>query len=163
MKIRVFALIVLFVSMLGYIGCPTYSDAEEKLVTKNQERLLKAQPPVSLKWSLERRQINKRTELWNSENKISYIYLIDKGVIITFYSIKGKVSSVNSQITNPMTYHRNGTTLPSPAEDGSYGSNGDAIFFFTQSGVYVEWNGVYMLADQPLKLAQKPLLYKEIK
>jgi len=53
--------------------------------------------------------------------------------------------------------------IPSPAEDGSYGTNGDAVFFFTTDGAYVEWNGSYMLADQPLKLTTQPELVREIK
>jgi hypothetical protein len=36
--------------------------------------------------------------------------------------------------------------------DGSYGSNGDAIFFFTTSGEYVEWNGKYVVSEEPLNI-----------
>ena len=145
----------------------SYADKEEELVGKNQSTLLTNQPPVSLKWSLERENINKRTNRWNDVNKISYIYLItDYGQIMAFYTIKGKVSSVNSQITNPEKVVENGATgiatLPSPAEDGSYGSNGDAIFFFTTDDAYVEWNGKYLLCDKPLKLSTAPLLVREM-
>jgi hypothetical protein len=47
--------------------------------------------------------------------------------------------------------------------DGSYGTNGNAIFFFTTAGVYVEWNGEYMMADQPLQLATPPELTMTVK
>jgi hypothetical protein len=47
--------------------------------------------------------------------------------------------------------------------DGSYGSNGDAIFFFTTDDIYVEWRGDYMLADQPLKMTTQPELVRQIK
>ena len=53
--------------------------------------------------------------------------------------------------------------VDSPDIDGSYGSNGDAIFFFTTDDVYVEWRGDYMLADQALKLTQQPELIRQIK
>jgi hypothetical protein len=157
-------------------GCPdgkSSTVAQEQARTEaNQQRLLKVQPPVSLDYSLERDNINKRTELWNNENKISYIYLVSYGKVMAFYTIKGKVSSVNSQITNPeqivqRRYTAGGTrythVLPSPAEDGSYGTNGDGIFFFTADGTYVEWSGSYMLADKPLKLSTPPELVREIK
>lgn len=157
-------------------GCPdgkSSTVAQEQARTEaNQQRLLKAQPPVSLDYSLERDNINKRTELWNNENKISYIYLVSYGKVMAFYTIKGKVSSVNSQITNPeqivqRKYTSGGNrythVLPSPAEDGSYGTNGDGIFFFTADGTYVEWSGSYMLADKPLKLSTPPELVREIK
>jgi len=152
------------VSIIGMlVGCDATSTAakEQKQTEANQSRLLEAQPPVSLKWSLEREQINKRTTLWNDPNKVSYIYLINYGKVLGFYIIKGKVSSVNSQITNPMQTrksHQGITTLPSPAEDGSYGTNGDAIFFFTTDSIYVEWKGDYMLSDQKMNLSTPPTI-----
>lgn len=138
---------------------------EQALTEDNQQRLLKTQPPAKLEWSLERENINKRTLLWNDANKVSYIYLVNYGKIMAFYTIKGKVSSVNSQITNPnqiVDRYEGDVVIESPAEDGSYGTNGDAIFFFTTEGAYVEWAGDYMLADQPLKLTQQPELIQDI-
>jgi hypothetical protein len=93
---------------------------------------------------------------------------------MAFYTIKGKVSSVNSQLTNTeqlssrrvernASYEYVDGVLPSPSEDGSYGTNGDGIFFFTTEGAYVEWAGDYMLSDQPLKLTTQPELIREIK
>lgn len=173
-KIVVMVVVVLGAG-LGLAGCTVNSEStanqEQKLTEENQGKLLQTQPPMRLDWSLERENINKRTELWNDTNKISYIYLVSYGKVMTFYTIKGKVSSVNSQITNPEqavddphgSYESGSVTLPSPAEDGSYGTNGDAVFFFTTEGAYVEWNGEYMLADQPLSLKTQPELTRIIK
>ena len=148
------------------------SSKEQDLTEQNQSKLLKNQPPPKLDWSLERDNLIKRTNLWNDPNKISYIYLVSFGKVMSFYTIKGKVSSVNSQITNTeqltTKYGANGSghyvdgVLPSPSEDGSYGTNGDAVFFFTTDGAYVEWRGDYMLADQPLKMATQPELVRTI-
>lgn len=159
------------------VGCgPTQTSTatlEQQATEKNQAQLLKSQPPVHLTWSLERENINRRTTLWNDENKVSYIYLINYGKIMAFYTVKGKVSSVNSQITNPnqlAARRMKGIAaervwvegvLPSPAEDGSYGTNGDAVFFFTTDGTYVEWMGDYMLCDKPLKLSTPPVVTVE--
>jgi len=156
--------------VFGTTGCveqmQSTSEVEQNRTEANQKVLLNAQPPVKLTWSLERENINKRTELWNDPNKLSYIYLVDHGKIMAFYIIKGKVSSVNSQITNPeqkvKTYNHGSVVMPSPAEDGSYGTNGDGIFFFTTDGAYIEWAGNYMLADQPLKMATPPTLVRDI-
>ena len=141
------------------------NEIEQLKTEENQAHLTQVQPPVRLDWSLEREQVNKRTKLWNDKNKISYIYLINYGKIMAFYVIKGKVSSVNSQVTNPEQiarvykeeaagpgYESYSGVLPSASEDGSYGTNGDAIFFFTTDGTYIEWKGDYMLADKPYKL-----------
>lgn len=160
---------ILLVCVMGFMtltseSCNNTARKEQAMTEANQEVLLQVQPPVRIKWSLERENINKRTTLWNDGNKVSYIYLISYGKVMAFYTIKGKVSSVNSQITNPeqLAYHQ-GATLPSPAEDGSYGTNGDAVFFFTTDGTYVEWNSEYMLADKPLKIATPPVLVRAIK
>lgn len=154
-----FLIIALALSTLVLTGCNETARKEQKLTEANQQRLLQAQPPVQLDWSLEREQINRRTKLWNEKNKVSYIYLLSYGKVMAFYTVKGKVSSVNSQITNPEQYvGTSGATLPSPAEDGSYGTNGDAIFFFLTDGTYVEWAGEYMLCDKPLTLSTPPLI-----
>lgn len=152
------------------------NEIEQLKTEKNQAQLTKVQPPERLEWSLEREQINKRTKLWNDRNKVSYIYLINYGKIMGFYSIKGKVSSVNSQVTNPEQiarvykespasagYESYSGVLPSASEDGSYGTNGDAVFFFTTDGTYVEWKGDYMLADKPYKLKAPPTVIRYIK
>lgn len=172
---------LLIVPVLGLMllnGCSYEkgtAEIEQERTEQNQAELIQSQPPVKLSWSLERENINKRTTLWNDENKVSYVYLISYGKVMAFYTIKGKISSVNSQITNPEqlaiarigrgagTYADVEGVLPSPAEDGSYGSNGDAIYFFTTEGAYIEWAGEYMLADQPLKLTTQPELVRAIK
>jgi hypothetical protein len=160
------SILIVIIFALVFMGCEppqNYARQEERRTEQNQSKLLNAQPPASLDWSLERENINNRTNRWNDPNKVSYIYLIDFGKVMAFYTIKGKVSSVNSQITNPEKYTRNGAVLPSPAEDGSYGTNGDAIFFFTTEGVYGEWNKGYLLVDEPLKLSTPPQLIRNIK
>lgn len=40
--------------------------------------------------------------------------------------------------------------LPSPAEDGSYGTNGDGVFGFTPEDIYIEHNMLYVVATVPL-------------
>lgn len=149
---------------------------KEAAVTEVQQRkhLLSA-PVPKLEKSQERKNLIGRLERFNSDDKISYIYLINYGKVMAFYTVRGKVSSVNSLLTNPeQMINRYGYqceqgggldcyVVPSPDIDGSYGSNGDAIFFFTTDDTYVEWKGDYMLADQPLKLTQQPEMVRQIK
>lgn len=147
---------------------------EMAVTEENQSNLLKKQPPVKLDYSLERKNIIERTKRWNNENKVSYIYLLSYGNIISFYPIKGKVSSVNSTLTNPEqivltadydvgeAHGRSAHVVSSPQEDGSYGTNGDAIFFFTTDGTYVEWNSEYLLVDKPLKVTQPVALVEQV-
>jgi len=130
----------------------------------NHAKLVKAVPPPHLETSQERKNLVKRLERFNNENKVSYIYLVNYGKVMAFYTIKGKVSSVNSLLTTPEQLisinvggaNRVSGKIVSPDLDGSYGSNGDAIFFFTTDDTYVEWAGDYMLCDKPLKLTTPP-------
>ena len=136
----------------------------------NHKKLVAAVPPPRLKDSLERRNLSRRLKRFNDSEKISYIYLVNYGKVMAFYTVKGKVSSVNSLLTSPdqvivIDVHNGDHShkIASPDLDGSYGSNGDAIFFFTTDDVYVEWKGDYMLADQPLQLTTPPQLVRELK
>lgn len=136
---------------------------QEQATTENQQALhLKVVPPPKLSTSQERKNLVERLKRFNTDSKVSYIYLVSFGKVMAFYTVKGKVSSVNSLLTTPdqlvsavyQDYH----VVSSPDLDGSYGSNGDAVFFFTTDGTYVEWSGDYMLCDKPLKLTTPPEL-----
>ena len=90
---------------------------------------------------------------------------------MAFYTVKGKVSSLNSYLT-PLdkvlddphgSYDAGSVVVSAPDIDGAYGENADGIFFFTTEGAYVEWQGDYMVSDQPLKLTTQPELVREIK
>lgn len=149
----------------------TTSGQEAKLTEENQNRLLTSAPPPKLDKSLERENLIRRLELLNDENKIFYIYLVSYGKVMAEYVAKGKVSSVNSKLTtqeqivdDPWGYRDSsgGRVVESPDLDGSYGTNGDAIFFFTTDGAYVEWAGEYMVSDFPLQLTTPPMLIREI-
>jgi len=152
---------------------------EQRRSEKIQLGLDKAQPQPEMDWSLERENIINRTLRWNDPNKISYIYLLEFGRLVGYYPIKGKVSSVNSALSTPDQVVTDpnkwadmmgegvggvGSSLvmSSPQEDGSYGSNGDAIFFFLTDGTYMEWNGRYLLFDNPMKVSVEPMFVYEV-
>jgi len=149
----------------------SYLGKEAVFTQKNQYNLNKVQPPPRVQWSLERDNLIKRLNLWNNPNKISYIYLLsDAGSIIGYFPIKGKVSSVNSKLTTTSqlvyadaSYEDNSSGVVESADiDGSYGTNGDSVFFYLTDGTYMEWNGKYFLSDRPVKLAIKPIMTYEV-
>lgn len=169
--------IVLLIVAALTLGCldsgpEKTSVSEAKLTETNQARLLKSSPPPQLDKSLERENLIRRLELLNDENKIFYIYLVSYGKVMSEFTAKGKVSSVNSKLTtqeqiidDPYGSYSSGVggqVVESPDLDGSYGTNGDAIFFFTSSGAYVEWAGEYMVSDFPLQLTTPPELVRQI-
>jgi len=151
-------------------GIKGTQNVEAVFTEGQQQKLIKSTPPPSLSFSLERENLKKRLTRFNDPNKMSYIYLINYGKVMGFYPLKGKVSSVNSKLTTGEQVVKDkfcdtyggavscGKVVESPQLDGSYGTNGDAIFFFTTEDVYVEWKGDYMLVDQPLKMSTPPAL-----
>ena len=141
-------------------------EKDQAITADTFTRLTAAVPAPIMNDSLERRQLVKRLQRFNVQDKISYIYLINFGKIMAYYVIKGKVSSVNSKLTctqQVLGHYESKVAVESPALDGSYGSNGDAIFFFTTADIYVEWNGKYMLCDKSLKLSEKPVMVLNVK
>lgn len=168
------------VAFAGWFDSPKQSSnqVEQKSLESNQDRLIQAVPIPTLGDSLERKNIAKRAEIFNKPDKISYIYLVNYGKVMAFYTVQGKVSSLNSYMSpQERLVYGNGSkcdqtwttdgpdcyALQAPDIDGSYGENVDGIFFFTTEGAYVEWKGDYMMSDQPLKLATPPELVREIK
>ena len=173
--ITVLVMLSMFVAMMS-VGCIENEGSsgetqalEAKLTEDNQQRLIVASPPPELTKSLERENLIKRLEVMNDEDEIFYVYLVSYGNVMAFYTAHGKISSVNSKLTtgeqivyDPYRYQSGGKVVESPSLDGSYGSNGDAIFFFTTEGAYVEWAGEYMISNHPLKLTTPPKLVRNI-
>jgi hypothetical protein len=165
---KLLSMLVLIVS-IGYLmsadGCEdraaknTSALDEQARTEVNQQGLNSTQPPPHITWSLERDNLTKRTLLQNDRTVTFYMYVFIEGIAdpIGYYQVN-KVSSVNSQLTNTMQIvsgysgsgYYNQFTLPSPAEDGSYGTNGEGVFGFTPEDIYIEHNMKYITATVPL-------------
>lgn len=137
--------------------------AEQAHTEINQARLLTVQPPPDITWSLERDNLIKRFKLENDRSVMFYMYVFIEGIAdpVGYYQVD-KVSSVNSQLTNPtqIINDPNGdmsagsVLLPSPAEDGSYGDNGLGVFGFTPEEIYIEHNMKYIVSSVPLSFTK---------
>lgn len=177
-------LIPLLTLSILFSGCiedtpaaPSAAKIEMRQNEESQQRLIKSVPTPKVQTSLERKNLARRIEKINQENMVSYIYLISYGRVMAYYTVSGKVSSLNSYLTAMErvekvadSYHGSAgaypatfVTMEAPDLDGTYGKNVEGIFFFTTEGVYVEWNGQYIWSDQPLKITQPPELVKEVK
>jgi hypothetical protein len=137
---------------------------EVKVTEKNQMGLVQARPPIVMEDSLERQNLIQRYKYLNDANNIHHVYLMSHdGKVVSYFVAQGKVSSVNSKLTNDVQIVKDNRCLntavdseagcfkkvESPQMDGSYGTNGEAIFFFTTEGHYVEWNGLYLASEEP--------------
>lgn len=151
--------------------------AEVKTTEKNQQNLIQARPPFQMEDSLERQNLIRRYKYLNDQNNQHYVYLVSEGRVMAEYVAQGKVSSVNSKLTNDKqivvsqrciktTYKEDEAgcfkTVESPQMDGSYGENGDAIFFFTAQGHYVESNLDYVVSEEPKNINTEVVLVDDV-
>ncbi len=167
-----FSMVFAFATLLMAADCnsnhrPANTSAiDEQAHTEiNQQNLNERQPAPRITWSLERDNLIKRFKLQNDRTVMFYMYIFNEGIAapIGYYQVN-KVSSVDSQLTNTeqiVTYTspHNGDgwsheVLPSPAEDGSYGTNGSGVFGFTPEDIYIEHNMHYIVATVPLHFTQ---------
>lgn len=170
MLVSVFSAIAAPRSKVAEAGTPSSATSnngsqvqEQKLTEDNQLNFLKKSPAPKLDNSLERENLVRRLKFLNNNNQLGYVYLLSlDGKVISEYTIKGKVSSLNSLLTTPQQLRCPGdnssscVAVDSPDLDGSYGKNPDGVFFFTTEGILVEWSGTYMYSSQKLNI-QTPL------
>lgn len=119
----------------------------------------KNDPLPNLNDSLERANIVEHLTRNNQADRIRYIYLLaDTGGIYAYFVIKGKVTSTASQLTptdsivDPCATSYCPNIVQGPTDDGSFGGDEGGIYFFTDAGIEVQWNGRWLLTDQPLKI-----------
>jgi len=175
MKIKLILTAIIGICIILTSSCnyepppPSQQQVEQKAAEQNIKKLSKQTSLPTLGKSLERINIKKRLELFEDENKVSYIYLVSYGRIMAFHPVKGKISSgskrltTNQKLVNDRFSSNAQHTMESPSLDGTYGSSDLYIYFWTTDNTYIQWNGEYMLADKPLKLTQQPLMVREVK
>jgi hypothetical protein len=156
---------------------------EVKVTEKNQMGLVQSQSPFQMDSSLERENLIRRYQYLNDENNVHHVYLMDEGQVVSYFVAQGKVSSVNSKLTNDKQIveiegctrykdRSNGAyfgtdgncyrAVESPQMDGSYGTNGAAIFFFTTSGEYVESSLDYVVSEEPKNIQDEVILKERV-
>lgn len=112
---------------------------------------------------LERANLAKKLIRENDPDKIGYVYILSFGKFIGYYTIKGKVSSNQSQMTTSELIVRpcsgcDRVVVTAPGDDASYGENEQGIFFFTSQGALVKTSADYLYSDQPLAVQNVPEL-----
>jgi len=157
-------------------GAYADSQSQGQATTEAYSRKLTTARPYPLgemNDSSERNNLTERLLRMNNPNKLGYITLVGQGgQIIATFTIKGKVSSTASQLTNTQNVivKRCGSSddndycsiaVDSMGDDGSYGpeeGGKHGIFFFTTAGVLVEWNGLWHYSDAPAHLTSAPIV-----
>lgn len=110
--------------------------------------------------------IQHRLKLTSNPGQIGFVLLLNQaGQPIMYTSVKGKITSGGKRLTSPVqTYavdkgEYSGSDLgPSPSDEGTYGSSGEYVYFWTVDGQYVQWNGGYLYSDKPFRTNIQPLV-----
>lgn len=163
---------ILAATVMSLTGCnstskPSSQKQAQAITEQYSQRLTTAVPyPLAeMNDSLERANLRERLLRYNQPSKISYVYVLSyDGHVLNYYTIKGKVSSTQSQMTNtqniqgcPNTGNSGqcGVVVDSMGDDGSYGSEEggqNGIFFFTTDNVLVETSMPFVVTDAPEKI-----------
>lgn len=149
----------LVVASLGLAGC------EPEAPTKKEEQAQKAAEAAnSINFSENSEIINitRRLKLTANPGQQGFVLLLNEmGQPIMYTSVKGKITSGSKRLTRPqeIVYDQYGNfTSDSPSDEGTYGSSNEYIFFWTENGQYVQWNGKYLYSDKPFRIQQTPLV-----
>jgi hypothetical protein len=177
MKHRTVLLTAALIASMGMGWASAFADSQSQgqATTEAYARALTTARPYPLSGmndSAERTNMTERLLRMNNPNKIGYVALVSNfGQILTTFTIKGKVSSTASQLTNTQNISvrscgdkgedRCAISTDSMGDDGSYGpeeGGKNGIFFFTTAGVLVEWNGLWHYSDTPITMTSKPVV-----
>ena len=139
----------------------------DKTSSSNFAAQTKNDPIPNLADSLERANIIEHLKRNNQADRIRYIYLLaDTGGIYAYYVIKGKVTSTAAQLTptDEIVDRTEGDVVTqAPTDDGSFGGDEGGVYFFTDTGVEVQWNGRWLLTDAPMEIRQPSLTLEQKK
>jgi len=158
---------VLAVVLLGGGSCGSTEDIpqDDPKAASNFEAQKKNDPLPTLSDSLERANIIKHLERNNQADRVRFIYLMnDVGGVYAFYTIKGKVTSTGAQLTptdsivDPCGSSYCPEVVQGPTDDGSFGGDEGGVYFFTDTGLEVQWNGKWLMFDEPMKINGTPTL-----
>lgn len=143
------------------------------IIAKNQNVLETKLPIPEMDYSNNRANIIKKLNTFGKDpNKVSFIYCFTpSGQLILFASVKGCVTNLSAyavpddQIidhTTSVNVPNSSQVVQSPDADGTYGTNGEGIYWFDTEGIYHEWNGLYMVVDQSVKLNVQPMMVMNV-
>lgn len=156
--------------VLPQIGCiPTES---KPAATKNAqaEKAKAAANSIQFTENAEIDNIRNRLELTANPGLLGFVVLLNEtGQPVMSVAVKGKITSGSKRLTDPKTIVKtsngnmgdNMAVTDSPSDEGTFGSSGEYIFFWTTAGQYIQWNGKYLYSDKPFRLSVEPIVVSQ--
>lgn len=123
---------------------------------------------AQLQFKLACLSVVKRYNYLADPNKYGYFYGFNQGVAnpVIEYVVRGSVFPV-SDLVNPENWQQPcagggsgacAVVLEKQQPDGTYGTNGDAMFGWTADGTYFEWKNPYAYSSEPLSFVGQPVV-----
>jgi hypothetical protein len=157
----VFGLITMSVAIGALIGC---GGADGSIKNVQAEKAKAAANSIQFTENAEIDNIKRRLELTSKPGLLGFIVLLNEsGQPVYYGTIKGKVTSGSKRLTRPDRSTtegagQNNVVMQAPSDEGTFGSSGEYIYFWTTGDQYVQWNGKYMYSDKPIRLTVAPLV-----
>lgn len=161
----------LAVALLGFTLAACQPQAQAQPQAKNTQAQIAQEAANSIVFTdnAEIKNIKDRIELTSKPGALGYVILLNNaGQPIAYYGVRGKITSGSKRLTKPFDVKQyaiggsnGGATYvqtPSPSDEGTWGSSGDYVFFWTTDGQYIQWSGQYLYSDKPLRLRVEPLV-----
>lgn len=142
---------------------PTVPTAKDIQAQKAQE----AANSINFSNNAEIDNIKRRLELTSNPGQIGFVLLLNEmGKPVMYTSVKGKITSGSKRLTQPQEYKCLGVagggcsyqTVDAPSDEGTYGSSGPYVFFWTESGQYFQWAGKYLYSDKPFRITDPTIV-----
>ena len=153
-------LIILFILCFFISACegePTNKDEQARKAQKAAES-------INYTENAEIDNIKKRLDLTSSPSLLGYVAIINNvGQIAMYTPVKGKVTSGGKRLTTPNKVLYQDLLVPTPSDEGTWGSSNPYVYFWTPSGRYIQTSMNYLYSDQPFRLTEKPLVVFEEK
>ncbi|MGL5002301.1 MAG: hypothetical protein ACRDAM_05125 [Casimicrobium sp.] len=129
----------------------TLSACEESNRTREAAKAEEAANSIVFAENAEIENIKRRLQLTANPGLLGFVVLLNEtGQPVMYTGIKGKITSGGKRLNNPM-YHM-------PSDEGTYGSSGEYVFFWTTNDQYIQWNGKYLYSDKPFRLNIQPIV-----
>lgn len=160
---RVILILAILISSLFLVSCEMTTTTQQE-GEKEQESVMQrargAYPTPQVDEFLTRKNVVKWMERMDTPGQIFYIYVMsDTGSITHYFIAEYRPVSVGTYLTPTEKIHDDydwGTTIQSPALDGTYYGEGasDQYFFFdAETDAYIELKGLnYIASDQPFNV-----------
>src|SRR4249919_99270 len=105
--------------------------------------------------------IKRRLELTADPGLLGFVILLNEtGQPVMYTSVRGKITSGGKRLT-PVDrtggYSDHPYVRSAASDEGTYGQSGEYVYFWTQDGQYIQWNGKYLYSDKPFRMSIQPL------